>query len=93
VPGEFAEVGTVIEIEARGRRSPALVVARPICRRGGPKQSGESFPFSSSSLSSSSSNVTDREDEDEDDDEQQSGVGLKQTPLLLRGVGQYKVAP
>jgi aminomethyltransferase len=30
VPTEFAKAGTVIEIEARGRRSPAVVVAKPI---------------------------------------------------------------
>jgi aminomethyltransferase len=34
VPTEFAKPGTVIEIEARGRRSPAVVVAKPIFKRG-----------------------------------------------------------
>lgn len=33
VPTEFAKAGTVIEIEARGRRSPAVVVAKPIFKR------------------------------------------------------------
>lgn len=33
VPSEFAKPGTVIEIETRGKRSPAVVVAKPIYRR------------------------------------------------------------
>lgn len=33
VPAEFAKVGTTIEIEARGRRAPAMVVAKPIYRK------------------------------------------------------------
>jgi aminomethyltransferase len=33
VPPEFAKTGTVIEIEARGRRAPAVVVAKPIYKR------------------------------------------------------------
>jgi glycine cleavage system T protein (aminomethyltransferase) len=33
VPPEFAKAGTTIEIEARGKRSPALVVPKPIYRR------------------------------------------------------------
>jgi aminomethyltransferase len=33
VPTEFAKAGTVIEIETRGRRSPAVVVAKPIFKR------------------------------------------------------------
>ena len=33
VPPELAKPGTEIEIEIRGKRSPALVVARPIYRR------------------------------------------------------------
>jgi aminomethyltransferase len=33
VPTEFAKAGTVIEIEARGRRSPAVVVAKPIFKK------------------------------------------------------------
>lgn len=33
VPPEFAKVGTVIEIEARGRRSAAIVVAKPIFKK------------------------------------------------------------
>lgn len=33
VPAEFAKAGTVIEIEARGRRSAAVVVAKPIFKR------------------------------------------------------------
>ena len=33
VPPEFAKVGTIIEIEARGRRTAAVVVAKPIYRR------------------------------------------------------------
>lgn len=33
VPTEFAKAGTVIEIEARGRRAAAVVVAKPIFKR------------------------------------------------------------
>jgi aminomethyltransferase len=33
VPAEFAKAGTAIEIEARGRRSAAVVVAKPIFKR------------------------------------------------------------
>jgi aminomethyltransferase len=33
VPARFAEPGTAIEIEIRGRRSPAVVVAKPIYRK------------------------------------------------------------
>jgi aminomethyltransferase len=33
VPTEFAKAGTVIEIETRGRRSPAVVVAKPLFKR------------------------------------------------------------
>jgi len=33
VPPEFAKAGTLIEIEARGKRAPAVVVARPIFKR------------------------------------------------------------
>ena len=33
VPTEFAKAGTVLEIEIRGRRSPAVVVAKPIFKR------------------------------------------------------------
>jgi len=33
VPPEFAKAGTVIEIEARGKRAPALVVSKPIYKR------------------------------------------------------------
>lgn len=33
VPTEFAKAGNVIEIEARGRRSPAVVVAKPIYKK------------------------------------------------------------
>ncbi len=33
VPPEFAKVGTVIEIEARGRRTAGVVVAKPIYKR------------------------------------------------------------
>ncbi len=34
VPPELARPGTAIEIEIRGKRSPALILARPIYRRG-----------------------------------------------------------
>jgi aminomethyltransferase len=34
VPPEFAKAGTAIEIEIRGKRSPAVVVAKPIYRKG-----------------------------------------------------------
>jgi aminomethyltransferase len=34
VPTEFAKPGTTIEIEIRGRRSPAVVVQRPIYKKG-----------------------------------------------------------
>lgn len=34
VPPEFAKAGTVIEIEIRGKRSPAAVVQKPIYRKG-----------------------------------------------------------
>ena len=34
VPSEFAKAGNVIEIEIRGKRSPALIVPKPIYRRG-----------------------------------------------------------
>jgi aminomethyltransferase len=33
VPAEFAKPGTPIEIEIRGRRSPAVVVAKPFYKR------------------------------------------------------------
>ena len=33
VPPEFAKPGTLIEIEARGKRAPAVVVAKPIYKR------------------------------------------------------------
>jgi len=33
VPTEFAKAGTVIEIEARGKRAPAIVVTTPILIR------------------------------------------------------------
>lgn len=33
VPSEFAKAGNVIEIEIRGKRSPALIVPKPIYRR------------------------------------------------------------
>lgn len=33
VPAEFAKVGTAIEIEIRGRRSPAVVVQKPFYKR------------------------------------------------------------
>ena len=33
VPPEFAKPGTVLEIEIRGRRSPAVVVAKPIFKK------------------------------------------------------------
>ena len=33
VPPEFAKAGTPIEIEIRGRRSPAVVVAKPIYKK------------------------------------------------------------
>ena len=33
VPPEFAKPGTIIEIETRGKRAPAVVVAKPIYRR------------------------------------------------------------
>jgi aminomethyltransferase len=33
VPPEFAKAGTAIEIEIRGKRSPAVVVAKPIYRK------------------------------------------------------------
>ena len=33
VPPDFAKAGTAIEIEIRGRRSPAVVVAKPIYRK------------------------------------------------------------
>ncbi len=33
VPPEFAKAGTVIEIEIRGKRAPAIVVAKPIYRK------------------------------------------------------------
>jgi aminomethyltransferase len=33
LPPDFAKVGTAIEIEIRGRRSPAVVVAKPIYKR------------------------------------------------------------
>ena len=33
VPPDFAKAGTAIEIEIRGRRSPAVVVAKPIYKR------------------------------------------------------------
>jgi aminomethyltransferase len=33
VPPEFAKAGTVVEIEARGKRAPALVVPKPIYKR------------------------------------------------------------
>ena len=34
VPPEFAKAGTVIEIEIRGKRAPAVVVPKPIYRKG-----------------------------------------------------------
>lgn len=34
VPTEFAKAGTAIEIEARGKRSAAVVVAKPILKKG-----------------------------------------------------------
>ncbi len=34
VPPEFAKAGTALEIEIRGRRSPAVVVPKPIYRKG-----------------------------------------------------------
>ena len=34
VPPEFAKAGTVIEIEIRGKRAAAVVVAKPIYRKG-----------------------------------------------------------
>jgi glycine cleavage system aminomethyltransferase T len=33
VPPELAKAGTVIEIEARGKRAPAQVVTKPIYRK------------------------------------------------------------
>jgi aminomethyltransferase len=33
VPPEFAKAGTIIEIEIRGRRSPAVIVTKPIYRK------------------------------------------------------------
>jgi aminomethyltransferase len=33
VPSAMAKAGTAIEIEIRGKRAPALVVARPIYRK------------------------------------------------------------
>src|SRR5690606_4003296 len=33
VPPEFAKTGTALEIEIRGRRAPAVVVAKPIFRK------------------------------------------------------------
>jgi len=33
VPPEFAKADTRIEIEIRGKRSPAVIVAKPIYRR------------------------------------------------------------
>jgi len=36
VPPEFAKAGTTIEIEARGKRAPALVVPKPIYKRSTP---------------------------------------------------------
>jgi aminomethyltransferase len=36
VPPESAKPGTIIEIEARGKRAPAIVVAKPIYKRGEP---------------------------------------------------------
>jgi glycine cleavage system aminomethyltransferase T len=33
VPAEFAKAGAAIEIEARGRRAAAVVVAKPIFKR------------------------------------------------------------
>jgi aminomethyltransferase len=33
VPPEFAKPGTALEIEIRGKRSPAVVVPKPIYRR------------------------------------------------------------
>ena len=38
VPPEFAQPDTKIEIEIRGRRAPAVVVRKPIYRRGGPAE-------------------------------------------------------
>jgi len=32
-PTEFAQAGTAIEIEARGRRAPAVVEAKPIFKK------------------------------------------------------------
>jgi aminomethyltransferase len=34
VPAALAKPGTPIEIEIRGRRDPAVVVAKPIYRKG-----------------------------------------------------------
>jgi aminomethyltransferase len=33
IPGEFAKAGTAIEIEIRGKRSPAVIVQKPIFKK------------------------------------------------------------